>query len=206
MNDGGLINDAMIDVVLLGPGRNQQERDARSDSAAAVLNYRCSRYRLRSTAIARAEELVGIAGSRVGEIGDVRLHVDGTHLVIVPAVGVVPSDEDSGLIPLFRFFERVNEIHQEELLVEGVRVTGVTVFKSGRLDETDGRQIVGVEGSRKRREIVLVIGLILAAYVGNRAGRQVIGVRGRLPILEKRMVREVVKRAEATREGRGLCA
>ena len=48
--------------------------------------------------------------------------------MIVPAVGIVIGDDHGGLVPVSLLLEKVDDRHDEVLLVKRVGVSGVAVF------------------------------------------------------------------------------
>src|SRR5712692_3379309 len=71
--DGRLIRDSAIDVVLLCPGRNHQQRQPRTKAAAAILGSPADVIRFWRAAIAWSQQLV---------VGHIRLGDNGPHLVV----------------------------------------------------------------------------------------------------------------------------
>ena len=81
-----LIGDPVIHIMLFGKWRNHQEWQTRPITAAA----RCAASRSH-TAGSRPSKLI---------VGDVRLHNDRPHLVVVPTVGIVIRNDHRGFVPL----------------------------------------------------------------------------------------------------------
>ncbi len=67
--------------------------------------------RLWRAAIARSQQLI---------VRDIRLSYDGAHLVVVPAIGIIPRDDDGRLIPLGAAHEGVDRVHDKDLFVDRV--------------------------------------------------------------------------------------
>ena len=77
----------MVNVVLPGKGRNDEQGKAWTVATAAVLSSAAGLRSGWGAAIAGAEELV---------VGHVRLRDERTELMVVPAVGIIVGDDDGG--------------------------------------------------------------------------------------------------------------
>src|SRR4030095_6635535 len=86
--------------------------------------------------------------------------------------------------PLRELLEEVQDGNQEDLLVEGIGVTRVSILVSRCLEERDRREMARASGPPEPGEIVEVIRLIGLADQGNRRRRQVERVRGGGKVLE----------------------
>src|SRR5215510_16163161 len=80
--------------------------------------------------------------------------------MIVPAVRVVIQNDNRSFLPERGFHYCVYGMHQERLLVDWIRVSGMTILIGGGLQVADGRQIAGSQSSEEIAEIVLMIRLI----------------------------------------------
>src|SRR6266568_2922666 len=174
--DRGRVDQLAADVVRPGPGRDHQQRQPLAVTAP-----------------------VGEAAKRHGRRGAdrrvqrrVRAVHDHRGLVVVPAVGVVVGDHDRGGPPELGLLDLVDRVHQEVLLVQRVGVAGVAVLVLRRLQEADRRHVPGAERGVEVRQVVLVAGLVGVPDGGLGARRQVLGVSGRLVVLERLVVRRVV--------------
>ena len=78
------------------------------------------------------------------------------------------------------------------LLIQGIRVPGVSVLVGSRLENAHRRQLPRLQSGEKHAEVVLMVGRIRFSDVADGARRQVHRVRRALPVLEERMVRNVV--------------
>src|SRR5262249_29373201 len=130
--DGRLISDRVIDEVRLGPGRNDQQRQTRAKAAAAILGSPAYVVSLWRAAIAGAEKVI------VRTIG---LDDDGTHLVIVPAIGIIPSDNYRRAVPSRALHEGVDDADHEVLFVDRVRVPGMAVLVGSRFNVANGGKV-----------------------------------------------------------------
>src|ERR1700738_4506029 len=92
--DGRLMGYLMIDVIATSEGRYHQQRHPRTVSATTVLKAASITNRLRRSAV---------AGSKQLDVSDIGLIHDRAHLVVVPAIGVIISDDHRCLVPLIRF-------------------------------------------------------------------------------------------------------
>ena len=63
--------------------------------------------------------------------------------MIIPAVGVIISQEHHHLRPLRKFLQPVDRFHQVTLFIQRIRITGVAVLICRSFQETDGRQNPG---------------------------------------------------------------
>src|SRR6266702_7502768 len=97
------------------------------------------------------------------------------------------------------------------LLVERVRIAGMTVFERGGFEETHGRQLVRVQRGEEIVDVIVVVGRIRRVGMRYQAAadgldRTRTGV-GRIPrrrvVLEPGMVRNVIDRGELWRTRRG---
>ena len=109
--------------------------------------------------------------------------------MVVPAVRVVVGDDDRGALPLLGLLQRVDLLDQEVLLVDRVGVAGVAVLVLTGLEEADRGQVAVPERLAEVGQVVLVVGLVGVADGGLGRRRQVLGVRGRLVVLERVVVR-----------------
>src|ERR1700730_2229409 len=119
----GLIRYGVIDEVLLGPGRNHQQWQPWTESAAAILRSSTYVVRFWRTAIAWPQHLI---------VRHIRLGYDGPHLVVVPAVGIIPRDDDCGFFPLFAPHECIDHIDDKDLFVDRIRVCGMAILIRSR--------------------------------------------------------------------------
>ena len=81
----------------------------------------------------------------------------------------------------------------EGLLVERIGVTGVAILIAGGLQEADGREVAGVDRIVEVVHVVLVIGGIASWPIGGNGGGTRMGrIGGRLVVLERLVMRNVV--------------
>ena len=78
-------------------------------------------------------------------------------LVVVPAIGIVISDDDCGGIPLRGVLQLVDVVGDKRLLIQRIGVASVAILVVGGLEEGDGRQIALLDGGIEVREVVLVV-------------------------------------------------
>src|ERR1700676_3459168 len=122
-------------MVALREGRNHQQRHAGSVTAAPPcwLAESAVEWR-RRRGLALLETVAGAADSGTVERVHRRVHRrvhDRRHLVVVPAVGVVIENDNSGFRPFRALLQRVDDAHQEMLFVERVGIAGM--LTAGRL-------------------------------------------------------------------------
>src|SRR5437868_12566674 len=99
---------------------------------------------------------------------------DRRHHVVVPAVGIVIGDNYRRAVPKRRRLKRVNSVHEEGLLIERIRVHGMSVLVGRGFQETYGWQISRIQGFEKVGDVVLVISLIfLTDHVYGSSGQVV---------------------------------
>jgi len=90
--------------------------------------------------------------------------------MVIPAIGVVIGDDDRCRRPLGALHHRIDDLHDEALLIDWIGVAGMAIFVSGRLEEGDGRQVIELEGSEEIGRVVLVVRGIWSHTIGfNRA-------------------------------------
>src|SRR6266852_1032406 len=174
-----LVGDGVVNVVLLGEGRNDQQRQPWT-VAAASLEVGCA---------GRA------AASRSGKgvRGGVGLAHNRRHHMVIPAVGVVISDNDRGVLPCLQLLKMVDSLDHKGLLRQRIRIARVAILESTGLYETDCGQMSRIGGRPEVNQVILVVCLVggLTDQV-NRGRRQVVGIRGRQIILEWLVMRNVV--------------
>jgi len=122
----GLVSQRVIDEVRFRPGRNHQQRLARAEAAARGVGTG-----LRRAAIAGAEQEVDV-GRRRGQ--------ERRHDVVVPAIGIIPNDDDRSVVPIARLLDRVDCLYEEGLFGERIGVLGMAVLIDRRLHVTDRGQ------------------------------------------------------------------
>ena len=144
--DGGLVGGAVINVILFRVGRNHEQREARAVTAAAL----------------RADGGSGaaIASACEGIVCDSRLIDYRSENVIVPAVGVVVGDDDRGVFPVLAIGDGVDHTDVEDLLVNGIGISGMAVLIRGGLQVGDSRKAAFAESQPESAEVVLVIGAV----------------------------------------------
>src|SRR6202034_2859823 len=119
---------------------------------------------------------------------------DRTHLVVVPAVRVVVSDNHSVVCPVLRLLQGIDDSGHERLLVQRIGVASVAVLVARGLQEADGGKIAGLDRVEEVVGIVLVICRV--AVDAHRAGRTwpgVLQVLGARVVLKWLVMRNVVR-------------
>ena len=127
--------------------------------------------------------------------------------MVVPAVGVVIEDDHGDLRPFRALLQRVDDMHEEILLVERVGIAGMAVLERRCLQEAHRRQVVGTERIEEVVNVVIVVGRLRRVGAADQAvpdrldrtRTRVRGIAGRLVILEPGVVRDVVYREEGRR-------
>ena len=99
---------------------------------------------------------VTAAESSTGEriIGDLRLVDDRIHHVVVPAIEIVVGDDDGGIFPKRVGLDGVDSVDDERLLVERIRVAGVTIEGRFRFDKAYRRELTC---RQRRKEISKIV-------------------------------------------------
>ena len=126
-----LVRYRVVDEVLLCPGRDYQQWQPRAKAAATILRPAADIIRLWRTTIAWPQQLV---------VRHIRLGHDRPHLMVVPAVGIIPRDDYSRFIPLRTLHERVDHADDKNLFVDWIRVSGMAILVGASLQVRDGRQ------------------------------------------------------------------
>ena len=80
--------------------------------------------------------------------------------MVVPAVGVVVGNDDGSTGPEGLGFQCVDHVHNECLLVQRIRVSGMGILVSRRLQEADCGKITRCECIVKVVNVVLMISRI----------------------------------------------
>src|SRR5258707_15646249 len=103
---------------------------------------------------------------------------DRGHRMIIPALRIIPADDDDGTSPFWRLHDFVDRRDQELLFKQRIRITGMTILISRRFQEGNGGQPVGVQRLRKAGDIVLVVRLICLTDLKRRSRREVVWIGG----------------------------
>src|SRR5690349_11292685 len=130
-----LIGNAMVNVVLLCKGRNDEQGKTRAIATTAVLRRAAGLRDCGRAAIARAEELV---------IGNTRLPDERAELMVVPAVGIIVGDDDGCRIPVRALHDGVDGVHEEDLFIEGIGIRRMAILIGTGFEEGDGREIPAI--------------------------------------------------------------
>src|SRR6185312_1394844 len=169
------------DGVRLGEGGDHHERQPLAVAAAVVVG---------------AEVHRGCGADRGVLRRVVRAVDDGRGNVVVPAVRVVVGDDDRGRVPVLGVLDRVDLVDDERLLVEWVGVAGVAVLVRRCLEvrhRGQGRAAGAVQRLVEVRPVVFVVGLVGVADLRRGGRREVVRVRGGRVVLERDVVRRVVR-------------
>src|SRR5262249_46927279 len=113
--------------------------------------------------------------------------------MVVPSVRVIVQDNYGCGAPERALLKSVDRIDQEGLLIKRVGVASMTVLVGRRLEIAHSRHVPSIHCCPEVAEVVLMIGLIRLANLGDRAGRQVVWVRCRSIVLERFVVWYVVR-------------
>src|SRR5258708_17405915 len=109
---------------------------------------------------------------------------DRGHRMIIPAVRIIPGDDDDGTAPFWRLHDFVDRRDQELLFKQRIRITGMTILITRRFQEGNPGQPVGMQRVRKAGDIVLVVRLICLTDHKHRSRREVVWIGGFGIILE----------------------
>src|SRR5215469_14454190 len=125
---------------------------------------------------ARQCERSRAAGTRSGEsiVGTGGLIHDRPHLMVVPTIRVIVENDDRSAAPCGLLLQKVDQIHDEGLFIQRIRVSGVAVLESLRLQKTHSREIARLNSGEEIVEIVLVIRGTLVPDLPHRIGTSVI--------------------------------
>src|SRR5262245_43497545 len=134
--DGTLVGYGVVHKIPASPGRDHHERLARA-IAATALGMKSGRVDAGKSKRAVAAKARG--GKSIGSSGGLIEH--GTHLMVIPSIGIVVQDHDRGIVPVPGTLEEVDGVDDERLLIQRVGITCVAVLKTGRLEEADFRVI-----------------------------------------------------------------
>ena len=86
--------------------------------------------------------------------------------MVVPAIGIVVHNDYGGAAPSGLLLQKVEECHQERLLIQRIGVPGMTVLISRCFDETYCREITRAHGVVKVRQIITMVGLAVVPDFG----------------------------------------
>ena len=127
-------------------------------------------------------------------------------LVVVPAVGIVVSDNHRGGIPLRGILQLVYVVGDKGLLVQRIRIAGVAVLVVSGLQEGHGRQVALLDCGVEVLQVVLVVGAVGLAnhFIARR--RQVVRISSGCIVLERLVVRVVIRLILASQRGVGSAA
>src|SRR5277367_2220662 len=135
-----------------------------------------------------------LAGRGGGIHGSSGLVHDRTHLVVIPAVGVVISDDYGGARPILLLLQEVDDGGDEGLLVQRIGVAGVTVLITRSLKVADRGEVAGVDSVVEIVSVVLVIGWVaINAHATGRRGPGVLQVLGGDVVLEGLVMRNIIR-------------
>src|SRR5208283_6081211 len=185
-NNRRLVGHGVVHEVLPGVRRDHKHRYPRAVATASLRVRSANSGKLRSSGTAKAGR-----GQAIG--AGLRGVQDLSELMIVPAVGVVPVDDDCRARPIGQLRQEVDDVHDELLLVNGVRIAGVAFLIAGRFQEADLRVISSVNRVKEIMDVVLVISRV--ARPANRHWRSRTGmlpIGGGRVVLESLVMRNVV--------------
>src|SRR5437764_324817 len=113
--------------------------------------------------------------------------------MVIPAVGVVISDNDRCVLPCLKLLKMVDSIDHEGLVCQRIRIARVAILESSGLYETVCGQMSRIRGRPEVNQVILVVRLVggLTDQV-NRSRRQMVGICSRQIILEGLVMRNVV--------------
>src|SRR5580700_8351819 len=113
--------------------------------------------------------------------------------MIVPSVRIVIGNNNRRVLPLRLRFEKVDRVDDEVLLIERVGVAGMSVLVAGRLEKTHCGKVAHIDSIEKVMSVILMIGHVaVGPNRHHRAWPRMLRVRGRLVILKRLVVRDVV--------------
>ena len=125
--------------------------------------------------------------------------------MVIPSIRIVIHDDHGRAAPGGLLLQEIDEIDQKGLLIQRVRISRMTVLIRRGLDEAHRWKIALRYGGKEILHVVLVVrglgrhavGLDAAAYGRERARAHVLRVRRRRVVLERLVVRDVVRRCAA---------
>src|SRR5882724_10502878 len=171
----------MVDVVLLGVRRNDQQRLTRAVTTTSY-NSVCRGY----TARAGASQVV----IRCGGLVDDRI-----HYVVIPAIGVVIHNYDRGALPLWSGLQAVDDIHHKTLFVELIRVPWMSIVHTLGFQVANRRKLPIGYSSPEIREVILMISQLVLWCADDQSvrGTHVVLVGSLREIQEGFVMRNIVR-------------
>src|SRR4029077_2231409 len=112
--------------------------------------------------------------------------------MVVPSIGVVVHDDHRRAAPGRLGLQKVDGVHQEGLLIQGIGVSGVTICVSWSLEEADRGKVASCDCGEEVANIVLMVGGAGVSNLrqGSWTGMHGVGSRG--VVAEKRVVGNVI--------------
>src|SRR5207248_135357 len=115
------------------------------------------------------------------------------HDMVVPTVGVVVCNDYRGVTPFWLRLKKVDDVNQELLLIERVRVARVSVAVSRSFQERHSGEVSRFHRGIEIPNVVLMIcGVSLMSDHRDRCRPRMVQVGRRRIVLEWLMVRNVV--------------
>src|SRR6266568_6912182 len=183
--DRALVRDGMIDEVPARPWGDHQERLATASKRVWVrrihTRQRSSRGRVPAQASTRKRILCSLG-----------LVDDGTHLMVVPAVGIVIHDYNRRATPVRSRLEEIDHVNHESLFIQRIRITGVAILVCRGFQQADRREVAGANRCKEICNVIVVIGRAIVANFGNGRWTSVVRIGSRRMILEKGVMRDVI--------------
>jgi hypothetical protein len=100
---------------------------------------------------------------------------DWTHLVVIPAVGVVIRNHDRSAAPSGKRFKKVDGVDDESLFVQWVRISRVSILVGGGLQKAYSGQI-SCGAIEEVLSIILMVGGACVANFSAARWRRMVGV------------------------------
>ena len=187
-DNGSLIRHGVVHEIALGPRGDDDQRLARTVAATSL------RMRIRRGIGAgkRGAAVTTSVGSREGVRRGSGLVDDRGHNVVVPTVRVVIQNHYCSALPERRFLEEIDHVYDEGLLVQRVRIAGVAILERWSLQEVYGWEVAGAHGSIEVIDVIVVIRLTTVTNFSDIGWPGMCWVGRRSPVLEKRMVGNIV--------------
>src|SRR5277367_4495753 len=112
--------------------------------------------------------------------------------MVIPAVGVVVGNDDRGVLPIRAIHDGVDGAHDKSLLIERIGITRVAIKCALGLEIGNRGKPTLSERRIEKAQIVLVVGLVGFADLGQVARRQVGWIRRRRIVLKRFVMGNVV--------------
>jgi hypothetical protein len=112
--------------------------------------------------------------------------------MVIPAIGIIPGNEDGRVFPLGTLLQLVDGLDEEGLFEQRARRGRMTGLVCRGLQETYRRQVVGRKRVPEIGQRILMVGLVCVSNGTDRRRRQVMRIRRGGVVLKRGVVRVVL--------------